>query len=137
MLQHELQNRGAEVWVGNAGLDGHSTWGHRILMEEVISKIRPDALILLVGINDLSVSFSAEEVATYDNRQAHWLTQSQLFNVLWLVKQIMIDGVHVMDDVGGYDTFVPLKIGPDVSMSPLPNDLRELLPSFQSGCLMK
>ncbi len=41
------------VWVNNAGLDGHSTFGHRILLDEVLKPLHPDVVLFLVGWNDL------------------------------------------------------------------------------------
>ena len=40
-------------WINNAGLAGNSTFGHRILMEQHISKIQPDYALFLVGINEV------------------------------------------------------------------------------------
>ncbi|MZH03580.1 MAG: SGNH/GDSL hydrolase family protein, partial [Nitrospinae bacterium] len=41
------------VWVNNAGLDGHSTFGHIVLMKDFITNIKPKVVLFLVGINDL------------------------------------------------------------------------------------
>ena len=40
------------VWVNNAGLDGHSTRGHSVLMQDYLIDIGPKVVIFLVGIND-------------------------------------------------------------------------------------
>jgi lysophospholipase L1-like esterase len=130
VLEQTLQADHPEAWVGNAGLDGHSTYGHLVLMDDVIAKIRPDAIILLVGINDLGISFTPDNVAEYDQKRANPLTNSQLFNLLWRAKQIYWDGVYVVTDEGGYDRFTPQPIPSDLEMTPLPDDLRELLPSL-------
>lgn len=42
-----------EVWVNNAGLDGHSTFGHQILLEDYLLKIRPKFVLFLIGGNDV------------------------------------------------------------------------------------
>jgi lysophospholipase L1-like esterase len=44
---------GANVWLNNAGIDGHSTFGHRILLESHLAKYRPDYVVYLIGINDM------------------------------------------------------------------------------------
>ena len=62
LLQDNLRETNERVWVGNAGLDGHTSRGHILLMQQVITKIRPDAIVLLVGVNDLGLSF-------YENRR--------------------------------------------------------------------
>ncbi len=40
------------LWINNAGLDGHSTFGHLILMRDHILKLQPRVILFLVGIND-------------------------------------------------------------------------------------
>jgi hypothetical protein len=52
-----------------------------------------------------------------------------LFNVLRMLKQVAWDDVHVVDDVGGYTDFQPAIAEPGI-FSPLPDDLREVLPSL-------
>ena len=41
------------VWLNNAGLDGHSTYGHLLLLKQHVLKLRPKVVIFLVGLNDL------------------------------------------------------------------------------------
>ncbi|HEB89438.1 MAG TPA: SGNH/GDSL hydrolase family protein [Deltaproteobacteria bacterium] len=41
------------VWLNNAGLDGHSTFGHMVLLEQIVLDLHPDYLLLLVGVNDV------------------------------------------------------------------------------------
>lgn len=41
------------VWINNAGLDGHSTFGHAILLEKYVVSLHPDIILFLVGINDI------------------------------------------------------------------------------------
>lgn len=54
----ELENRLGEsfhgVWVNNAGMMGHSTFAHIVLLEEVVSKLHPKVVLFLVGVNDLA-----------------------------------------------------------------------------------
>ncbi len=52
-LEKLLVDRLQKVWVNNAGLDGQSTFGHHLLFEQVLSNLRPDYLLLLVGLNDV------------------------------------------------------------------------------------
>ncbi|WP_431214537.1 SGNH/GDSL hydrolase family protein [Puia sp. P3] len=40
-------------WVNNAGLDGHSTYGHIVLLNGVVKQLRPSVVIFLTGINDV------------------------------------------------------------------------------------
>lgn len=48
-----LASRFRSLWINNAGLDGHSTFGHRLLLDQRIARLRPKAVLFLVGINDV------------------------------------------------------------------------------------
>jgi lysophospholipase L1-like esterase len=41
------------LWLNNAGLDGHSTFGHLLLTNDYLVKLRPKVIIFLTGINDV------------------------------------------------------------------------------------
>jgi lysophospholipase L1-like esterase len=58
LLQQHLRSGNPQVWVGNGGLDGHSTRGHLIFMKQAAARLRPKVAIFLVGANDLSLSLS-------------------------------------------------------------------------------
>jgi lysophospholipase L1-like esterase len=45
-----------KMWVNNAGLDGHSTVGHFVLLQQVLVPLKPNVAVFLVGINDLGVA---------------------------------------------------------------------------------
>jgi lysophospholipase L1-like esterase len=51
--------------VNNAGLDGHSTWGHQLLLEQYILKLKPRYVLILAGINDVG----REDIGYYDQKQ--------------------------------------------------------------------
>ena len=42
-----------KIWLNNAGLDGHSTFGHIILFKDYIVKLKPKIILFLVGANDV------------------------------------------------------------------------------------
>jgi lysophospholipase L1-like esterase len=44
-----------DVWVNNAGLDGHSTFGHLILLRDYLVSMRPTLLLFLIGANDVKL----------------------------------------------------------------------------------
>jgi lysophospholipase L1-like esterase len=48
-LQPELR----KVWVNNAGLDGHSTFGHLLLTRQVLVRLHPKVILYLVALNDM------------------------------------------------------------------------------------
>ncbi len=49
----ELEASLDALWVNNAGLDGHSTYGHSMLMEQMLDDLRPKVILFLIGINDV------------------------------------------------------------------------------------
>ncbi len=54
LLRQELKmSLSQSLWINNAGLAGNSTFGHRILLHQHISKIKPDYVIYLIGINEI------------------------------------------------------------------------------------
>jgi lysophospholipase L1-like esterase len=65
-LGDNLQRSFQKVWINNAGLDGHSTYGHLILLEDIIRPLHPKVVLFLVGANDVGrdpdAEFDAENV---------------------------------------------------------------------------
>ena len=53
VLEDSLQNHVSKVWVNNAGLNGHSTFGHKILLQDLVAPLHPDYVLFLIGINEL------------------------------------------------------------------------------------
>ncbi|WP_372368099.1 SGNH/GDSL hydrolase family protein [Candidatus Uabimicrobium sp. HlEnr_7] len=77
LLEKKLKNDYKNIWLNNAGLDGHSTFGHIILLRDYIAKMRPKIVIFLVGANDIGRS----DLASYDksmqkNLNSYWLIES-------------------------------------------------------------
>lgn len=52
-LEANLKNEFNNIWVNNAGLDGHSTFGHQVLLSDHIIKLKPKVVIFLTGVNDI------------------------------------------------------------------------------------
>src|SRR5258708_7779732 len=104
LLQSRLRARHPEVWVGNGGIDGHTTRGHLVFMDAVIPKIRPNAVLFLTGINDLGFSINETEraVANADKvERTGWryrlFAGSRLLPVLATWKQIVFDKAMLID----------------------------------------
>ena len=53
LLGEQLKDSIPNLWVNNAGIDGHSTFGHMLLMKEYLSKLKPKYVVLLTGVNDV------------------------------------------------------------------------------------
>jgi lysophospholipase L1-like esterase len=62
-LARRLASVRADAWVNNAGLDGQSTFGHLVLMGDVIGPMHPRIVLFLVGINDVA----RDRANTYDS----------------------------------------------------------------------
>lgn len=52
-LAANLEGDFRQVWVDNAGLDGHSTFGHLLLTRQVLAGLQPKVAVYLVGLNDM------------------------------------------------------------------------------------
>jgi lysophospholipase L1-like esterase len=48
----------SDVWVNNAGLEGHSTFGHLVLLRDFVVAMRPRLALFLIGVNDVAVASS-------------------------------------------------------------------------------
>jgi len=62
VLGKKIKNDFKKSWINNAGLDGQSTLGHIVLMEDYIVKLKPDVVLFLVGANDQGI----EDFGEYD-----------------------------------------------------------------------
>ena len=66
LLGADLEPSLKSLWINNAGLDGHSTYGHIVLMEDQIARLHPKVVVFLIGANDVrrdpDVEFDAENV---------------------------------------------------------------------------
>lgn len=61
VMAAELAKIRPDVWVNNAGLDGHSTFGHLVLLRSVLVRLRPKMALFLTGINDVGRSWPPQE----------------------------------------------------------------------------
>lgn len=83
LLFKNLKKAGKNIWVNNAGLDGHSSRGHLILLKNHLLKLKPDMVVFLTGCNDVA----AAEINKYEqyhvNNKKRWLENSEIFNI-WM-----------------------------------------------------
>lgn len=56
LLGQKLADSLNDVWLNNAGMDGHSTYGHIIMLNDHVKKLRPSVVLFLTGINDVETS---------------------------------------------------------------------------------
>lgn len=72
VLGEKLKNNFPRVWINNAGLAGHSTFGHIILLENFLVKLRPKVVIFLVGVNDTGLVEHGNDVDTSLHQGLRW-----------------------------------------------------------------
>lgn len=63
ILSDHLSNNFKNIWINNAGIDGHSSFGHIELLKKYIINIKPKIATFLVGINDIPLDRDND----YDN----------------------------------------------------------------------
>ncbi len=85
ILGRDLKSRFSQVWLNNAGLDGQSTFGHLVLMEDFIIKLKPKLVLFLVGANDQSLIQEDEADKKFTKKKAtgillNYLNKSEVFN---------------------------------------------------------
>lgn len=56
LLGKHLAGQFPDCWLNNAGMDGHSTYGHVVLLNGFVKELRPSMVIFLTGINDVENS---------------------------------------------------------------------------------
>jgi hypothetical protein len=52
-LSEKLSPSFRHLWLNNAGLDGHSSFGHQVLLNDYLVKLKPKLIVFLVGINEV------------------------------------------------------------------------------------
>ena len=82
---NKLKRNFKNLWINNAGLDGCSTFGHIVLLEDYIEKLKPKMVIFLVGINDVGL----EDYRFFDNRILKNIKFSYLYDVS--IKKILFE----------------------------------------------
>lgn len=91
-LEQKLKSDFGNVWINNAGLDGHSTFGHQILLDDFLVQMKPKIILFLVGINDVA----RDDLNDLDKNNLietsltwrDWLARkSELFNIILTYKR--------------------------------------------------
>lgn len=54
-LARDLDSEFRDLWVNNAGLDGHTTFGHLVLLRSFVLRLAPKVAIFLTGANDVAL----------------------------------------------------------------------------------
>ncbi len=79
LLDKKIKQNCKSTWLNNAGLNGHSTFGHQVLLNQYLVKIKPKVLFFLIGINDIG----REELNDFDSD----VVSDKVFNIKgWFLK---------------------------------------------------
>lgn len=94
-----------DLWINNAGLQGHSTFGHLVLMRRHVVPLAPKVALFLVGINDLTrdglTPAEAELTATRRGPVFRWLMRhSELASLAWNVRRSLDASTLGIDPTG-------------------------------------
>lgn len=91
LVGEAFRKRYPQIWINNAGLDGHSTFGHQILLSDYIIPLQPDYVLFLLGANDVGRTdlneFDAEKLKEQLPFWKRILYQSEVVNLTLNLKR--------------------------------------------------
>jgi lysophospholipase L1-like esterase len=93
VLGDDLRKSFRNIWINNAGLDGHSTFGHQIMVNDFMLKLKPKVVLFLTGINDIGVeNLSASDqhnLVGHGNSVVKFLAEhSEVINILRVLYKV-------------------------------------------------
>jgi len=99
VLGKKLQEINPQIWVNNAGLDGATTYGHNILLDDYILKLKPNMIVFLIGVNDRGKSdFSNEDGILINRRETFFKKLIKKSEVANLTNNLyMMYKTHIAD----------------------------------------
>jgi hypothetical protein len=56
LLNEKMKPTCPQIWMNNAGFDGHTTMGHIVLVKDYLLKLKPSYIIFLTGANDIELN---------------------------------------------------------------------------------
>lgn len=101
-LQTHLVSKFPNLWINNAGIDGHSTYGHIQSMKQYIGQLKSKYVLFLVGINDMGI----EQGRNQDNQQIMDSEPNQQNNLWQMLKNqsmILVYFQFLGSKKGGHD----------------------------------
>jgi lysophospholipase L1-like esterase len=132
-LQQLLQTTQPTITVQNAGLSGHTTRGHLLLMERVALHIKPDMVVFLVGLNDMHLSLHRSEVDRGERSPGLHYTvfaSSRVLQFLYGWYRVLVDRLPAEELTQRSDVDEIIELKPLSAEAPLPSDLTLMLPSL-------
>lgn len=137
LLQGKLRDSYPGAWVGNGGLDGHSTRGHVVFMQEVVKRVNPNVVVLLVGVNDLGLLLDQDAKlngSVYERVGLKYrlLASSRLLQILYTWKRVLFDRVAVVDR-SGYGSPEPQPLPEPENLTQVQEDLPSSLQEYHAN----
>lgn len=92
LLKKALEKDAPNLWINNAGLDGHSTFGHQILLDDYLLKLKPSMVLFFIGANDVGRSdlnrFDKNNLKSGGGGLKLWLTNnSEIISLIVNIKR--------------------------------------------------
>jgi lysophospholipase L1-like esterase len=75
MLGTRLKKDNPDIWLNNAGMDGHSSFGNLQMLKQYVLKLKPDYILLMCGLNDMSL----KQPSKHDEYSGKWYQKAYNF----------------------------------------------------------
>lgn len=83
LVGNELSKSFNNVWLNNAGRDGHSSFGHMFMLRDHLLKLKPKVIIFLTGINDVDrTDLGIHEDSTARSFKQFAMRNSEVLNIV-------------------------------------------------------
>lgn len=114
------------VWLNNAGLEGHSAFGHQVLLNDYLVQLKPKLITFLTGINDMendapTFHDKLNTRSAYPDLKHYLYNQSEVVNVAVNIFR----GWRAQRFNNTTQALIPPKKGNDLALSQ--NQVRERL----------
>ena len=80
-LSAKLKDSLPAIWLNNAGVDGHSTFGHLLLLKEYITRLKPQYVTFLIGVNDIE-NDKPQQYDMMNEKKINYLSAKSFFKSL-------------------------------------------------------
>lgn len=80
ILSQKLNIKLNNIWLNNAGLDGHSTFGHQYLLNDHIVKLKIKVALFLIGCNDVAIDNLTRDDKWSLAKNQGFLTNFDIYN---------------------------------------------------------
>ena len=82
------------TWLNNAGMNGHSTFGHLVLLNNHLAKFKPDYVVYLIGVNDVGRadlnSYDAKMIGRDEPLLNRLVANSELLSTVRVLKRSLL-----------------------------------------------